>query len=31
VDEPERAREILSWSVDAFCTNRIDLIGPDFC
>jgi glycerophosphoryl diester phosphodiesterase len=30
VDEPERAREILAWGVDAFCTNRIDLIGPDF-
>jgi glycerophosphoryl diester phosphodiesterase len=31
VDEPARAREILAWGVDAFCTNRIDLIGPDFC
>jgi glycerophosphoryl diester phosphodiesterase len=30
VNEPERAREILSWGVDAFCTDRIDLIGPDF-
>lgn len=30
VNTPERAREILSWGVDAFCTDRIDLIGPDF-
>jgi glycerophosphoryl diester phosphodiesterase len=30
VDDPVRAREILSWGVDAFCTDRIDLIGPDF-
>lgn len=30
VDDPERAREILSWGVDAFCTDRLDLIGPDF-
>jgi glycerophosphoryl diester phosphodiesterase len=30
VNEPARAREILSWGVDAFCTDRIDLIGPDF-
>lgn len=30
VDEPTRAREILAWGVDAFCTDRIDLIGPDF-
>jgi glycerophosphoryl diester phosphodiesterase len=30
VNEPGRAREILSWGVDAFCTDRIDLIGPDF-
>lgn len=30
VNEPVRAREILSWGVDAFCTDRIDLIGPDF-
>jgi glycerophosphoryl diester phosphodiesterase len=30
VNEPERAREILSWGVDAFCTDRLDLIGPDF-
>jgi glycerophosphoryl diester phosphodiesterase len=25
-----RARELLGWGVDAFCTDRIDLIGPDF-
>jgi glycerophosphoryl diester phosphodiesterase len=31
VNEPSRAKEILSWGVDAFCTDRIDLIGPDFC
>lgn len=30
VNDVDRAREILSWGVDAFCTDRIDLIGPDF-
>jgi glycerophosphoryl diester phosphodiesterase len=30
VNTPERAREILEWGVDAFCTDRIDLIGPAF-
>jgi glycerophosphoryl diester phosphodiesterase len=30
VNEPARARDILAWGVDAFCTDRIDLIGPDF-
>ena len=30
VNEPDRAREILAWGVDAFCTDRIDLIGPGF-
>lgn len=30
VNDPARAKEILSWGVDAFCTDRIDLIGPDF-
>ncbi|WP_019140269.1 glycerophosphodiester phosphodiesterase [Noviherbaspirillum massiliense] len=30
VNDPRRAREILAWGVDAFCTDRIDLIGPDF-
>jgi glycerophosphoryl diester phosphodiesterase len=30
VNDPARARELLEWGVDAFCTDRIDLIGPDF-
>jgi glycerophosphoryl diester phosphodiesterase len=30
VNEPARARELLDWGVDAFCTDRIDLIGPAF-
>lgn len=30
VNEPARAKELLSWGVDAFCTDRIDLIAPDF-
>jgi len=30
VNDPARAAELLSWGVDAFCTDRIDLIGPDF-
>ena len=30
VNDPARARDILDWGVDAFCTDRIDLIGPDF-
>jgi glycerophosphoryl diester phosphodiesterase len=30
VNEPARARDLLDWGVDAFCTDRIDLIGPDF-
>lgn len=30
VNTPQRAREILAWGVDAFCTDRLDLIGPDF-
>jgi glycerophosphoryl diester phosphodiesterase len=30
VNDPARARELLAWGVDAFCTDRIDLIGPDF-
>lgn len=29
VNDPERAREIRHWGVDGFCTDRIDLIGPD--
>lgn len=30
VNTPERAEELLSWGVDAICTDRIDLLGPDF-
>ena len=30
VNDPARARELLAWGVDGFCTDRIDLIGPDF-
>lgn len=30
VNDPARARELLGWGVEAFCTDRIDLIGPDF-
>ncbi|HEY5800802.1 MAG TPA: glycerophosphodiester phosphodiesterase family protein [Burkholderiaceae bacterium] len=30
VNEPARAAEILGWGVDGFCTDRLDLIGPDF-
>ncbi|HEX7642447.1 MAG TPA: glycerophosphodiester phosphodiesterase [Burkholderiaceae bacterium] len=30
VNERERAAEIRAWGVDAFCTDRIDLIPPDF-
>jgi glycerophosphoryl diester phosphodiesterase len=30
VNDPRRARELLSWGVDGFCTDRIDAIGPDF-
>jgi glycerophosphoryl diester phosphodiesterase len=30
VNTPARARELLGWGVDAFCTDRIDLIKPDF-
>lgn len=29
VNSPARARELLAWGVDAFCTDRIDLISPD--
>lgn len=29
VNEIERAQEILSWGVDGFCTDRLDLIPPD--
>ena len=30
VNHPERARELLAWGVDGFCTDRIDVIGPQF-
>lgn len=30
VNDPAWGREILGWGVDAFCTDRIDIIGPDF-
>ena len=30
VNDPGRARQLLDWGVDAFCTDRIDLIAPDF-
>jgi glycerophosphoryl diester phosphodiesterase len=30
VNEPDRARELSAWGVDAICTDRIDLIGADF-
>jgi glycerophosphoryl diester phosphodiesterase len=30
VNEPERARLLARWGVDAICTDRIDLIGANF-
>ena len=30
VNDALRARELLAWGVDAFCTDRIDLITPQF-
>ena len=30
VNSIKRAREILAWGVDGFCTDRIDLIAADF-
>lgn len=30
VNDPVRARDLLSWGVDALCTDRIDIIGADF-
>ena len=30
VDDPAIARRLLDWGVDAFCTDRVDLIGADF-
>jgi glycerophosphoryl diester phosphodiesterase len=30
VDDPGIAQRLFDWGVDAFCTDRVDLIGPDF-
>ncbi len=30
VNDPGQARELFDWGVDAFCTDRLDLIAPDF-
>ena len=30
VNEPQRARELFDWGVDAIVTDRLDLIAPDF-
>ena len=30
VNQPQRAAELLRWGVDCICTDRIDIIGPDF-
>lgn len=30
VNDPHRAMELLAWGVDAFCTDRIDVIGADY-
>lgn len=30
VNDAQRARELFDWGVDAFCTDRLDLIDPDF-
>lgn len=30
VNTTQRAQELLRWGVDAICTDRIDLLGPDF-
>ncbi|HHR5902274.1 TPA: glycerophosphodiester phosphodiesterase [Providencia alcalifaciens] len=30
VNDPDRAKLLLDWGVDAICTDRIDLIGPNF-
>lgn len=31
VNDPETARELFAWGVDAIVTDRLDLIGPGFC
>jgi glycerophosphoryl diester phosphodiesterase len=30
VNDPAQARELFDWGVDAFCTDRLDLIAADF-
>ncbi|WP_118184115.1 glycerophosphodiester phosphodiesterase [Paraburkholderia phosphatilytica] len=30
VNDPQRARQLAQWGVDAICTDRIDLIGASF-
>lgn len=30
VNDVQRARQLLAWGVDSLCTDRLDLIGPDF-
>jgi len=30
VNSPYRARTLLAWGINSLCTDRIDLIGPDF-
>jgi glycerophosphoryl diester phosphodiesterase len=30
INDAARAREILAWGVDGFCTDRIDVIGAGF-
>jgi glycerophosphoryl diester phosphodiesterase len=30
VNDVARAKEIMGWGVDAFCTDRIDLFEPHF-
>jgi glycerophosphoryl diester phosphodiesterase len=30
VNAPARARALFDWGVDGLCTDRIDLISPDF-
>jgi glycerophosphoryl diester phosphodiesterase len=30
VNDPQRARQLFDWGVDAFCTDRIDLIAASF-
>jgi glycerophosphoryl diester phosphodiesterase len=30
VNDPDQARALRALGVDAICTDRLDLIGPDF-